>query len=479
MNDGNRQSRAFSRGEWSLAVALVSLLVLLTLAGGRSFVRASETARFEAASAAALRSVGERVIEMRGVMKSMLGMHYASDEFGGVDIEAFAEQLRTYSPFVRSIGMFGAVDDTLRVDYEAYHAERNLMPFAIHAWEESGERRAVSEARYLPVESVDPLDEIGRRFLGTDLGSVAAIAEPLGRTVSSGKGIVADIPPGWPIAGDALLLQPVYLSTQPPADEEERLETHLGGIWIAIDLAGALQGAFEDLPEASTELSLDGRTDVSGPLFGDAGRAVSDGLDLALGRAEAERSWMVGESRLTMRVAAPLRASADDVSLVGFCALLAALLGSTATAIVYQRRLVRHERALSAEAVEIERGEGQAHAGLDQRRGHRHRRRGRMPLRQPERARVVRPGRRARRRRAARPGDAVRARRQRPGARARRARHRGRCRGERAMRDRRARLGRASHRLHLRADVLAHGRQPRGARATSSWCSRTSAASAR
>ena len=229
------------------------------------------------------------------------------------------------------------------------------MPFAIHGWTPGGEPAEGSGERYFPIESVDPLDEIGRRFLGTDLGSVTAIAGPLVRTVASGEGIVADIPAGWPIAGDALLLQPVYLSTEPPAEEAERLETHLGGIWIAIDLAGALQGAFEDLPEASIELLLHAGAAGSRTLFGATGHAGGTGIDLAFGEARNERSWMVGESRLTMRVGAPLRASVDDISAVFILALLAALLGMTATAIVYQRRLVRRERALSAEALEIER----------------------------------------------------------------------------------------------------------------------------
>ena len=355
VKDGKRQRGVLSQGECVLAAGLIVLLAFLTLAGGRSFLRVAETDRFEAASAAALRAVGERVIEMRGVMKSMLGMHYASDEFGGVDIEAFAEQLRAYSPFVRSIGMFGAVDGSLREDYERYHTESSGVPFVIHAWTGEGETSERSGERYLPVRSVDPLDAIGRRFLGTDLGSVSAIAVPLWRTVASGEGIVTDIPAGWPIEGDALLLQPVYLSAEPPADEAERLETHLGGIWIAIDLASALQGAFEDLPEASIELLLDVGSEKPRSLFGAAGIAGDEGIDLAFGQGRDERTWMIGESRLTMRVRAPLRASAEDVSLVLFCALVAMLLGTAATAVVYQQRVVRRERALGTEALEIER----------------------------------------------------------------------------------------------------------------------------
>ena len=300
-----------------------------------------------------LRAAGERVVEMRGVLKSMLGMHYASDEFAGPDIEAFGEQLRAYSPFVRSIGMFGSVDGALRADYERYLAASGGGEAGILVWDENdGARRSGPRDRYAPIESIDPLDAAGKRFIGTDLGSVPAIAGPLERAVASGEGFVARVPVGWPVAGDALLLQPVYLSAQPPEGEQDRLDGHLGGIWVAIDLAAMFTAAREDLPAATISLTLEtpGATPVAP--FEHAATTAGHGIDLGFGRADSARTWRLGDSELTMALSAELLAPGDTVAAMLSGALLAALLGVAATVMLYQQRLVRGERAKAERTLE-------------------------------------------------------------------------------------------------------------------------------
>ena len=180
--------------------------------------------------------VGKTVVELEAVLKSLLGMHYASDEFAGLDINAFADQLRFFSPFVNSIGMFGVVDETLRHDFEHAAAIYKNQQFDIHTYSSAGvSERHVSAHTYLPIISVEPFNEIGHGSLGLDLASDPDIAAILQDSKRSGQGAIVKVPEGWRISGDSLLLQPVYFSESPPETILERSELYAGGVWVAIN----------------------------------------------------------------------------------------------------------------------------------------------------------------------------------------------------------------------------------------------------
>jgi len=90
-------TRGFTKLQWTVSIATIAAVVIATLVGGYIVSERQQTQRFSEASQKLFYEADLRVGELHNVRKSMLGMHYASDEFAGADIEAFAVQLIQYS----------------------------------------------------------------------------------------------------------------------------------------------------------------------------------------------------------------------------------------------------------------------------------------------------------------------------------------------------------------------------------------------
>lgn len=348
-----------NRIHWLIAALSVVMCAALTLSAGWFIAERAAKDQFEQTANAILRQTGERIVETRGVLKSMLGMHYASDEFAGVDIEAFAEQLRTYSPFVQAIGMFGVVDGQMREDYEAYFSSTLDHPFSVREWDRSGGSfkpiAPDSQQELWPINLIDPLDEIGLAFLGTDLGSVPEINVVMDSVVRSGQGLLIPMPEGWPITGQALLLQPVYAAAQPPLFENERLESLVGGIWVSIDLESMELANLESFSYANMQLTTSVAGGVNRVLLNTIPTAKSRGVDLGFGDGLSERVWRVGDSRITLKVRAPLQASSTHVALLVAGSILVILLVCAALSIMHLRRSYLAERGRGELALAAER----------------------------------------------------------------------------------------------------------------------------
>ncbi len=337
----------------TLATALALGCVMLI---GWHLTWQTQARQFDDHADKAFHAAGVRIAELRSVMQSMLGMHYASDEFAGADIDAFARQLRFYSPFVRGLGMFEYVDGGVRANYEKFMSERLDRRFRIHGYDAAGRPHARSiQERYLPLISIDSGDPSSLALLGTDLAGNRRFADLLARTESSGEAFVMPLPGLWPLSGDTLLIQPAYFGERMPEDPRVRKEQFAGGIWLSIDLGEMLSfnaGAFDEI-----RLSMQVETDNQRLRLLDRSLAASAGtsLDVGYDLLESSRSWQLGESRLTLSVS-----STPTMPLTHLLVCLLATAGVASCsallmAFSHHRRLAQHERLRSLTAISKER----------------------------------------------------------------------------------------------------------------------------
>jgi len=345
----------FSRLEWLLAVALVLLTAIGILYASYSISYINSQKRFEADSNMALRNVGERVVEINGVMKAMLGMHYASDEFAGTDIEAFAEQTRRYSPFVRGLGLYGVIEAEMRSEYEGFASSNQNQEYRIHTYNSDGASLYhESSGNYLPIISIATEGTMSQGFLGTDLAQESTIVEALINATDAGGGILLPVPRNWPIDSTAILLQPVYYAEQPPQTVAERRELHGGGIWVGIDI----QRLFvENIVGVSGtlrfELASNGSPAASVLTKKFSSKGDNSGVSFGIG--SENRSWNIGDTTLTASVTDSLYAPQQDLAIAIVAALLGTMLAVAIIGVFYQRRIAEVQKSRTLEVIKLER----------------------------------------------------------------------------------------------------------------------------
>ena len=345
----------FSLREW----LMISLSVLMVTVGsflvGLRVVHKNAINDFEKHSELILSDVGKTVVELEGVLKSLLGMHYASDEFAGLDINAFADQLQFFSPFVNSIGMFGVVDETLRQDFENAAAIYKDQQFKIHSYNPAGaSQRHDSPHKYLPIISVEPFNEIGHDSLGLDLASDPDIAAVLQESKRSGQGAIVKVPKGWRISGDSLLLQPVYFSESPPETIEERSELYAGGVWVAIN-ADSLLDPINTQSNPKIEFRVDADSGYSKILFRQDARFESTWTNWEFGQSVSKDAWSLGQTKLTATVEENLVSPPGQLQAAFAGSVISLLLSLSVTGFIYQRREVKEERQKLLDAIGLER----------------------------------------------------------------------------------------------------------------------------
>lgn len=345
--------------QWLLGIVFVIACTTASLAFAWLAAKQDASEQFQHEAELVLRGIGELVVETRGIMRSMLGMHYASDEFAGSDIEAFAEQLRTYSPYVQAIGMFGVVDAQLQKEYEAYVSDNFGQKIIIRHWssvEKSGQAvNPVAQETLFPVNLIHPLDTTGYAFLGTDISSVPAIKDILNTLTDSGEGVLLSMPDEWPIAGQAILLQSVYAGALSPETTIDRRESIVGGIWVAIDLQKMLASITTTFPHIKLELSTGTSKQATTMMLDTHPAKPANGLDLRFGNDYAQNEWWIGPSRISAVASAPLLAGKSQLTLLLLGVGSTILLASAVLTILYYRRARLLERSRGELAISAER----------------------------------------------------------------------------------------------------------------------------
>ncbi|MDC0434902.1 EAL domain-containing protein [bacterium] len=345
----------FSSREWLVITLAVAIVTVGTFLVGLRVVHQNALDDFEKQSETVLGEVGKTVVELEGVLKSLLGMHYASDEFAGLDINAFADQLRFFSPFVNSIGMFGVVDEALRSDFEEAAAIYKDQRFDIHTYSAAGVfERHVSARKYLPIISVEPFNEIGHDSLGLDLASDPDIAAVMQDSKRSGQGAIVKVPEGWRISGDSLLLQPVYFSESPPQTIEERNDLYAGGVWVAID-ADSLLKPMNTESSTDIEISVDGNSGYSRVLLRQYTDLKTKWTNWEFGQSVSEDAWSLGQTKLTATIKENLVSAPRQLQAALAGSMISFILSVSVTGFVYQRREVKEERQKLLDAISLER----------------------------------------------------------------------------------------------------------------------------
>jgi len=354
------KNRGFTKLQWATATAALVAIVLTTILVGYTVTQQQQTQRFSEASQKLFYEADLRVGELRNVRNSMLGMHYASDEFAGADIEAFAVQLRQYMPALRSLGMVEHVDGTLRTQYESWMAEAGNETFQIHEYDTSGNlNRDLDSESYLPIISIDSRDSEMQAILGLNLGGVDGIATQLPLVIDSGEAFLVPIPEGWPIQGNTLILQPAYFGFEAPNNTDERQELYAGGIWISIDLYDVLLKDSADGATGSITLAARSADDATNVIEETTELGPPPGFNVGYSTMSASTTFYVGASRLTLtleRQALMPKANAIAISAIALALLTIGLL---IIAFLYHWRVAQEDRMYSLNAINKERENAQ------------------------------------------------------------------------------------------------------------------------
>lgn len=348
----------------SLRSTFFIVTVLLILVSTYSGVRIShnqQVQEFSKDSQLLFTEATSKVVEIRSVMKSMLGMHYASDEFAGADIEAFASQLRQYSPstHVQDLGMFEYIDASLRSEYEIWMQQQGLTGFTIHPLSNLPEEStAIAQAlRDYPIISIDSPSGDKQRLLGLNLVSVPGFLERMDETTATGESFLLKAPDAWPSTGNLLLVQPAYFGGLHPDSQADRIELLAGGIWISIDTAQLLS-SMEERGHSRLELLSGSR--VNFELRLDQSDLVSrKSIDIGFETLSETRQWTLGVSPLSMTFVKEIGLPRKHWQVIAVIALFIAIFSLMIFTMISQWRLTQSERLASLRAISTERENAQ------------------------------------------------------------------------------------------------------------------------
>lgn len=348
----------FSHSELAFITALCVVVAISTLFWGYNAIEREQQRQLNQQAQTLFNNAGVQLAETGSFIASIEGMHYASDEFAGADIEAFVSRVREHSPYLLSLGMFQDLAGDMRPFYERYMANEGHDDFLLHRDSVNGERLPqANQARYLPIHTVSPPDDPWSSLLGTDLLSSTELAGELTAAIDTATSFIIETPPGWPLGAAHLLIQPVYLGSAIPATLAERRELFTGGIWISIDLAKLMypDGGRASALQGVLSLELKSGSDVTRIMISDASDANPLGLDLGFDTLHQDQTWLLGDSHLRLTWQAAPRAPMQGVLFT--LALATALLAIIGSALVYvrSRRRSHWERIENLRALNRER----------------------------------------------------------------------------------------------------------------------------
>ena len=238
----------FSRTE-RIAGALLCLLASLSVVYlGIEYNHDKQSESATQSSSNVTRSIGGKVSEVRTMMSSLVGMHYASISLNSGELLGYSETLREQSPYVNALGRYEAVSGSKREAFEESMSEKGLFNFRIVDISETGSSNTSAAAElYYPVSMLEPMNPANLRMIGANLATVPTLATELDRISRQNESLITTLPQSWPWGGQLFMFTPVYLGNHPPVDEEERLKHFDGGFWIAANFSSMLDASAEDL----------------------------------------------------------------------------------------------------------------------------------------------------------------------------------------------------------------------------------------
>lgn len=345
--------RGFSRSE-KTGIAFLGFLLLWFLFNVY-YQRASDK-RVEAFSMEAgevWASAGERIQRAYSIMDSLRGMHYMAVEPGSGELDEFVGQLRARAPFVTGFGKFDLVREDSRQAFLERMANSGLYDFRIRTFDETGQlvERQPSGISY-PVSFVEPLNTSTLRLLGLDVSSDQSLNQQLLGNIETGQGFALTVNPDWPIQGDILYVEPVYLGHYEPTDAESRTRQFAGGYLQVLDVGSVLD--IENIqPDwaMTVKLTSGGSTSV---VEQRAGIFQIDRYFHTLSpQPTSEKTWKLGNSELHVQLSSRNGYSRTD--LLAFAAFIVA--GALAyvmfVGILYHRRINQYDQREHTEVLYV------------------------------------------------------------------------------------------------------------------------------
>jgi len=194
------------------------------------------------------RSIDSKVSEVRTMMSSLVGMHYASISLDNGELLGYSETLKEQAPFLNALGRYDAVSGENREEFEDSMNEKGLFNFQIMDIGDTDESTPSPEANiYYPISMLEPMNPENLRMIGANLSTVPTLASELDRISLGNESLITALPPSWPLGGQLIMFTPVYSGNQAPDQETERSIHFDGGFWISANIDSTLDTKSESL----------------------------------------------------------------------------------------------------------------------------------------------------------------------------------------------------------------------------------------
>ena len=184
--------------------------------------------------------MGSHVGEIKTVLSSLTGWHYAATDVHNTEMNTFAEQLRSDRPYLKGVGKFEFIRHEELDYFNTTMSERGLYNFEVKTIAANGELVSnITRDYYLPVSFIEPMTPLNARILGIDMRGLEN--SPVSReTLTEQTAQLISVPDGWPIEGSLIALKSAYYGMQPSTSDREKLEQLYGAYWVSIDVAQML-----------------------------------------------------------------------------------------------------------------------------------------------------------------------------------------------------------------------------------------------
>ena len=346
----------FSRSERIGGLFLCVLVSFAVMYLGVEFNQDKQSESATQSSSNVTRSIGGKVGEVRTMMSSLVGMHYASISINNGELLGFSETLRKQSPYVNALGRYAVVSRNDRDAFEESMSNNGLFNFHIVDINDTGKSNISAEAAsYYPVSMLEPMSPSNLRMIGANLASVPALATELDRISRSNESLVTTLPSSWPWGGQLYMFSPVYMGNQPPVDEEERLKHFDGGFWIAANFNSTLDESLEDLQGFNIQIEMitpQGSNTLLNRTFQAADKTY---LTSIYKPVTISNKWQIDSSAIKVTLTKPIGFSLETLAGI-LCALISVIfIICLIASFANHRRIAERNRQIDKDLVFAER----------------------------------------------------------------------------------------------------------------------------
>ena len=304
--------------------------------------------------------MNKRLTEIKTVMASLIGLHYASSASSVPNMALFARELREQAEYITGIGRYDHVLHTDRDAFEERMSEQGLFNFRITEIGIHGHAEIRPEkSSYYPISMLEPLEPQNARLLGADLSELDSLRGKLDAIASENAPLLATFPSRWPTGGDIVLFAPVYRGNAAPSMPASRMLQSAGGFWISINLESLFAGINKNIESFDVTARINtstGSTLLHGRLGTQPKPSYLKSLYL---QKEINEDWVTGNSSLTITLQQDIGFSKN--ALVYFCTALLSILAITGLFTIYilARRAAIRQKIKSQDALLEERGKAE------------------------------------------------------------------------------------------------------------------------